>query len=552
MRAHRLLLLVVLLPRFLGVVRNLGPSSLARPIEDGGTVTVKDYGCGYFFVIGGGSMVAPQLTFQNFTPDAAVHSISPLSNDPRVHTPSIATLGDLTDADNDGWTDVVYCVQSYSLLDVGKYDYILSGTYRDENGHLWSLLSRHFLITIASDPPTASPFFNPHTPAINGGANTLVPESSDYDGYVIGNYWQLITAPPNHVAVLQSPNGAPTTITFVDERDIGLWKFRLDVDDNVGERKTFYLSYTVQNLPPDLTITGGPKFDDFSPIALATSTTTDLDGGPPLTFIWDIMASPLGASVAAQENYSTGSSISIPTNEVDVGSWQFRLKATDNEGESNYHFATVTVSSPCAIPTGSHPPRPPLWTGGTATILPWTVDHSKSIADLTASSADASDADVGGLTLGLGATVHNPQFGVRYTPTKTGNYFCYWTIPGKLSVDMAVSVFVASEYHPGRCPYNAILAHEKKHVDAYQAVMNTWLPQWNSAVMGALPNPQAQLLVRDVNAETQSLEQQARDALSALKPAFDAAAADAQKALDTPAAYFAVVASCTRYQWQNP
>ncbi|MBP7112897.1 MAG: hypothetical protein KBA82_07970 [Nitrosomonas sp.] len=144
--------------------------------------------------------------------------------------------------------------------------------------------------------------------------------------------------------------GIQPTITFDDKqlpRDS--WNVRLTVQDNLGVQHDTNRTFRVIGSPPKITINGPLQIDALQQsIELSASTTTDLDGGPPLVLRWDIIDAPLGASLGKQNDYQGGpnggpASISIPTTDLDIGKWLFRLTARDNEGEEGSSEVEVTV-----------------------------------------------------------------------------------------------------------------------------------------------------------------------------------------------------------------
>ncbi|WP_426755441.1 hypothetical protein [Myxococcus sp. Y35] len=113
----------------------------------------------------------------------------------------------------------------------------------------------------------------------------------------------------------------------------------LEVDDDEGEMKTFSYNFSVPNVPPSFEVTSFSQVVVGNPITLGVTTTTDPDGGE-LEFVWDILEAP---NRTPQSGYSTEPSLSIHTTGAEVGTWRFRVTATDDEDEPASASEEVTV-----------------------------------------------------------------------------------------------------------------------------------------------------------------------------------------------------------------
>lgn len=199
----------------------------------------------------------------------------------------------------------------------------------------------NIFVTVYNDRPTASPNHSP-TPAWNTTVN-LQANASDPDGGSLDYSWSIIDKPSGSSKTLSSSSSANPSISFNNDDDIGDWEFRVHVDDNEGERRTFTHDFTVPNVPPNVQINGPPSIDALlESIELQISSTSDTDGGT-FDIQWDLVSAPATASEAPQSNFSTASSISIPTTDADIGTWEFRVNATDNEGDSDSDTHTIEV-----------------------------------------------------------------------------------------------------------------------------------------------------------------------------------------------------------------
>lgn len=198
----------------------------------------------------------------------------------------------------------------------------------------------YFHITAYNEQPTASISHSP-TPAWNQTV-TLNSNANDPDGGSLDYSWSITEKPTSSSKTLSSSSAANPTIGFTNDDDIGSWSFRLHVDDDEGERATFTHSFSVPNVEPDISVSGNLDIYATETIALSVTPTTDVDGGI-LTFNWDIDTSPPGASEAPQYGYSSGSSISIPTTDIDIGNWEFTVTANDDEDPPGTDTESVLV-----------------------------------------------------------------------------------------------------------------------------------------------------------------------------------------------------------------
>jgi Protein-arginine deiminase (PAD)/PKD domain len=164
--------------------------------------------------------------------------------------------------------------------------------------------------------------------------------SSDIDGSISSFQWRL-TRPDGSTVDLTGPTH---TVTFNDSQLPGEnWSARLTVRDNDGATHDLTQTFQVRGSPPDVVIAGATAIDVLQPLNVSVAPTTDVDGGN-LTFSWDIVSSPAGSTHAPQSNFSTAASIPpIATVESDIGTFVFRVTATDNEGNTDTDEHTVEV-----------------------------------------------------------------------------------------------------------------------------------------------------------------------------------------------------------------
>ncbi|NRD61767.1 hypothetical protein HRD49_08360 [Corallococcus exiguus] len=182
------------------------------------------------------------------------------------------------------------------------------------------------------------------TPGVWGSPIRFEPNSRDPDGGPVSHRWSIVSKPSTSTLVLVNPNSANPLFQGYTEKDIGAWSFRLEVDDDEGEMRSFSMGFDVPNAQPAFEIAGASQVVVQKNIQLGVTNTHDLDGGE-LSFRWDILTAPAGASPAIQTGYSTQSNISIPTAGKEIGTWRFRVTGTDNEGASLAKEITVAVAN---------------------------------------------------------------------------------------------------------------------------------------------------------------------------------------------------------------
>ncbi|MCE4555050.1 PKD domain-containing protein [Roseateles cellulosilyticus] len=284
------------------------------------------------------------------------------------------------DFNGDNWFDIPFSWSTASVRDAGTYRYLVECTFTTDGATLQNCTPTELDLVVFNSPPTAN-ITVAGTPAV-GQTITLSANSGDADGGSLAHLWRIVAAPASRAAVLASPSAATTTLTFVDERDIGNWTIELDVDDDEGERKTFSTSFRIENLLATVSINGATSIDALQLLQLAPSTTVDPDGGPPLTIRWNILQSPPGASAGPQSDYQSAqpcaaNALCIPTTDRDIGTWRIELVATDNENGEVRKTATVEVAN-----------LPPKITLSTADKVSIKLGQSVTVSNTTPDDPD--------------------------------------------------------------------------------------------------------------------------------------------------------------------
>lgn len=316
------------------------------------------------------------ILYYDFSAPASDVEIAPLSGDPMTATAMPMRAEECpVDDDGDGLMEIAFSMSFNSLYDLGVWTAIIdTGLWvdpyccwpdgRGECGFLCDLRASDCLtdieratifITVYNDPPQAIP---DHSPAPQWNRTVqLDANSDDPDGGSLSHTWRITERPPHSTATLSSATSETASITFSSDRDIGDWRFEVDVDDDEGERKTFSESFTVPNEVPTILIDGATTINALDTVSLtavnvgATSPGEDVDGGA-LTFLWEVLQAAAGACVSVGQTWTTRT-ISFPTTEHDITTidgtdgvvFRFRVTATDNEGASDEETVDVRVNN---------------------------------------------------------------------------------------------------------------------------------------------------------------------------------------------------------------
>ncbi len=278
-------------------------------------------------------------------------NISPQSNDAQQLTSNPLDFEScaMWDTNGDGLIDYNFTARWDSLVDLGAWDivcqcYQVNPSYcQSDPGHVCGISClesqvypseepSEFQIEVYNSLPTASITHAP-TPAWNTtltfDGNAEDPDHADGSG--LDYYWSITTKPSGAVS-LSNANSASPSLAMNDDANIGHWVVKLDLDDQEGERITATHSFDVPNVPPEISIDGDSEMDALEDIQVTATPTTDPDGGN-LSFSWDIVSSPSGSSHPPANNVGTAANFpTYTTDEDDIGNWQVRVTATDNEG----------------------------------------------------------------------------------------------------------------------------------------------------------------------------------------------------------------------------
>jgi hypothetical protein len=173
------------------------------------------------------------------------------------------------------------------------------------------------------------------------------------------------------------------------------------------------------------------------------------------------------------------------------------------------------------------------------------VNHDLNLAELGDLSFHSPQEQV----VGLMSSDLEIRTQAEYVTAPVGDRFCFW-VDG-ISVVLryqALDVYVAREYAPGSCPYNAILDHEQEHVAVARGQLDVYGPRFRSALASLLiPKPRSPILVdspEDAKKKTQGLFEKL---LAPISEELKTVMAEAQADLDTPQEYWRVRRRCPNW-----
>lgn len=341
------------------------------------------------------SYAVPGTVNVSFTPGRTA-TIAPGGSDPGVRTANPITMNPCTSYiltfNNVNQGAEGFTVRFNSLKDIGTWNFSivnqieaptswceLSGPcgFRCDVNHAYiGTLPCNITYNVTNDAPNGSVTYAPHlTASVTdwGKMVTLDGNGSDPDGGAVNYTWSILQKPAGSLANLSATNIRSPTIVFNHEQDIGNWRFKVHIDDDEGERKTFEGDVVVPNVAPaiSLSITPSNPLNVLQTLGISATPTTDTDGGGAFIFNW-VVSGPHPYS-----GPTTNSSISFVTNETDITTfsdgtdfrplWHFECTARDNENATDVKTANIRVKNkPPVINVGSYAEEIDI--GGTISI----------------------------------------------------------------------------------------------------------------------------------------------------------------------------------------
>lgn len=303
---------------------------------------------------------------ERFTPDLSGVTISPLCGDTeRTASPLSKTECPVYDSVDDAMA-IQFTLNFNSIYDIGEWiihcgnpdgsvigphfvhescvdesdDYPCGWFPTSLSGSCVTYPSEpvYYIITVTNEAPTATITFSP-APAWNQTL-TFDADAEDPDGGSLVYRWSIDNKPDTSTTTLLDAESEHPRLPLSSDDDIGIdeWRIRLDLDDNEGERRTFYSeTFTVPNVSPEISIVGAPAIEIYidQPIELEVNTFEDPDGGD-LEITWELLdAPPATGRVPGVTHTGTGAAgavmPAISATGANMGTWHFRVTARDNE-----------------------------------------------------------------------------------------------------------------------------------------------------------------------------------------------------------------------------
>ena len=124
-------------------------------------------------------------------------------------------------------------------------------------------------------------------------------------------------------------------------------------------------------------------------------------------------------------------------------------------------------------------------------------------------------------------------------PANFGDNSCIWVDDIVLSFDLPVDVYIASEYVPDSCQYNAVLNHEKKHLQSFRDVQKAFAAAIEAEIKAAMWIPSTanplSIPAGEVISSRTAIKERIRQLLLAGYPSYVDRLVEAETSIDTPA-----------------
>ncbi len=187
-----------------------------------------------------------------------------------------------------------------------------------------------------------------------------------------------------------------------------------------------------------------------------------------------------------------------------------------------------------------------------------TYSRAESIAGLTGKSAAGNAYRPEGTTgpawhtQGLTQSSFEFDHNIPYITTDLGNgLFCIQVQSVEMKIILRPQVWVANEFPPGSCMYNAVKEHENKHVNVDRITTDRHLPQFRAALTEVSQNqgvfgPASYI---EVNQELNQFVQEVLNVAGDETDRMQAEDNRAQRMVDTLQEYRRVAAECPAQKW---
>jgi hypothetical protein len=282
----------------------------------------------------------------------AAANVPPVANagsDKAITLPTTTTtlVGGGTDADGTIsaylWTQVsgpttatiVSAAQSTTVINnlttAGTYVFRLRVT--DNNGATNTDNVNVVVSNAANIPPVANAGID-QTITQPTSTATFAGSATDADGTISSHTWSFISGPAT--PTITTPSSYTSGLTGLSA--VGAYTFQLSATDNGSATSTDIMVIQVNaaaNVPP--VANAGADFTDTLPSMFTlTGSGTDADGTI-VAYLWTQLSGPTTSILASPSQRITG------VTGIQAGTYQYRLRVTDNNGAINTDDITVTV-----------------------------------------------------------------------------------------------------------------------------------------------------------------------------------------------------------------
>jgi hypothetical protein len=221
--------------------------------------------------------------------------------------------------------------------------YVFKLTVKDNNGAIGT--DNVTVVVNAANPPAN------HPPVANAGpdrvmtlpinSTTLNGSGTDVDGTIVAYNWTRVSGPPTFL--LSNGSAATTPLSNLVQ---GIYVFRLTVIDNYGLTATDNVTVTVNAAAPGANQPPIAKASSDSIVLILPHNSVLLNGsnsidpdGVIATYEWAQLSGPAPATI------TNGLTDVAQVTNLALGTYQFRLLVTDNDGAADEKIVKVIIKS---------------------------------------------------------------------------------------------------------------------------------------------------------------------------------------------------------------